>query len=126
MRREREREGGSLCSPDIAVPAELDQFFVCRWWGQPLDFSFRREQGGRGRGRTFEFVFAYIDGCWGVDYVGGEVVDHCRCRRWFEKRLGELSKGEGYTIFAKVVLVLVNDYHWLGMHEENFRTKRVF
>ena len=115
--------GGSLCSPDIAVPAEFDQFFVCGWCGQPLSCSFRREQGARGRRRTFEFIFAYIDGCWGVDYVGSEVVDHCRCRRWFEKRLGGRWKGEGSTMFGKVILV--NGYDWLGMHEENFRTKRI-
>ena len=35
--------------------------------------------GGERRGRTFEFVFADVDGGGGVDYIGGEVVDHC-CR----------------------------------------------
>lgn len=25
---------------------------------------------------TFEFVFAYVEGRWRVDSVGGEVVDH--------------------------------------------------
>ncbi len=29
-------------------------------------------------------------------------------------------------MFGKVVLVLVNGYDWLGMHEENVRTKRIF
>ena len=40
----------------------------------------------RERARTLEFVFAYIDGGRGVDYVGGEEVDHCgrSC-----KKLGE-------------------------------------
>lgn len=37
-------------------------------------------EGEGGGGRTLEFVFAYVDGGWGVDYVGGEVVDHdCLC-----------------------------------------------
>lgn len=63
-------------SPDIAVPAVLDQLFVCGWWGSALGFPRVRGEGGE-EGQTFEFVFAYVDGGWGVDYVGGEVVDHC-------------------------------------------------
>ena len=33
----------------------------------------------RGGEWTFEFVFAYVDGGWRVNYVGGEKVDHFRC-----------------------------------------------
>ena len=39
--------------------------------------------GGGGK-RTFEFIFAYVDGGWRVDHVGGEVVDHY-CLLSFER-----------------------------------------
>ena len=62
---------GRRLSPDIAVPAEFDQLFI--WGSGQLGFT----AWGRGtEGRTLEFVFAYVDGCWGVSEVGVEIVDH--------------------------------------------------
>lgn len=62
-------------SPDVAVPAEFDQFFVFGWCRSVLGAGRREREE-----RTFEFVFAYVDGGWGIDYVGGEVVDHFQYR----------------------------------------------
>lgn len=84
--------GGEAALPDVAVPAEFDQFFVCGGWGGQSSVGRGGEDdgGGRGGGRTFEFVFAYVDGGWGVDYVGGEVVDHCR---WWGVGWMKIEKG---------------------------------
>lgn len=84
--RETERGRREAVSPDIAVPAVFDQFFVCGWW----ESAGLEGKGGGGGGRTFEFVFAYVDGGWRVDHVGGEVVDHClfSLERYLGKEFG--------------------------------------
>ena len=80
-------------SPDIAVQTEFDQFFVCGVRGvSPWVLVLARAWGGREGGmveRTLEFVFAYVDGGWRVDHVGGEVVDHCWCSGWYVRKIGE-------------------------------------
>ncbi len=85
---------GELLSPDVAVPAEFDQLFVC---GLLLAVGGRlsriaRDDVGRVRGQTLEFIFAYVYGCWRIDDVGGEVVDHCgrHLLRWIDGRGPEL------------------------------------
>lgn len=48
-----------------------------------------RASAGGGKGeRTLEFIFAYVDGGWGVNHVGGEVVDHFRCRGMVCEKIG--------------------------------------
>lgn len=52
-----------------------------------------RARGQVGEERTFEFVFAYVDGGWGFDYVGREVVDHCRCCGGFNTMVRMVAEG---------------------------------
>lgn len=86
-------EPSKSISPNIAVPAELDQlfvyytnkssdqrFFLCLTDGrtEEEDCDRRRKKEKRERiKRTLEFVFAHVNGGRGVDNVGGEEVDHC-------------------------------------------------
>lgn len=86
-------EPSKSISPNIAVPAELDQlfvyytnkssdqrFFLCLTDGrtEEEDCDRRRKKEKRERiKRTLEFVFAHVNGGRGVDDVGGEEVDHC-------------------------------------------------
>lgn len=85
-------EPSKSISPNIAVPAELDQlfvyytnkssdqrFFLCLTDGrtEEEDCDRRRKKEKRERiKRTLEFVFAHVNGGRGVDDVGGEEVDH--------------------------------------------------
>ena len=81
-------------APNVAIPTILDQLLICAvisalgpffsslWALSSL--LVRRGVGGGGGGggakegkRTFELVFADVDGGRGVDGGGGEVVDHC-------------------------------------------------
>ena len=65
--------------------------------------SFGRERDERSKGEpTLEFVFADVDGGRGVDYVGGEVVNHCFALGLLKDREG-VGGGEIYRMFRKEV-----------------------
>ena len=74
-------------------------------WGQVL----RWEARGGGRARTLEFVLAYIDGGGGVDYVGGEEVDHC----------GRCCMGIGFKEVRRMVIELGGFYMFVRRKVEN-------
>ena len=70
--KERSRGQGS---PDIAVPAEFDQFFICGLMSVAVQVNGAVRKGGR----TLEFVFADVDCSWRVGDCGSEIVDHGCC-----------------------------------------------
>lgn len=79
-----------------------------RWWESFRPRGYIGERGGEegGEQRTLEFIFAHVDGGWGVHYVGGEVVDHCF--KVFGVVLWEKEGGVGryrrVVVFGRVLL----------------------
>lgn len=79
--------------PHILFPAILDQLFICHSASMSAGLVYwARWSGPASARRTFELVFAHVDGGGRVGHIGDEIVYHLCTGGGRDEEIGELVR----------------------------------